>query len=191
MTDDETPAPSSGGSGADGDDVSVDGNDAPADGNDAPADGKTGTFLVTHADADSAVFRDVHDGQVHTVSSNPGVEAEDVIEATIAPDPPLEVAYQVVAVERRWTVPIEDSGEPPTTQERSIADDQPVGELTREPRAGVGELHVLTVPEGTTEEAVADVLEDREGTLARAARLGVNRVEVRSAPGVVSVRYLP
>ncbi|WP_233255136.1 DUF5812 family protein [Halopenitus persicus] len=178
MTDDETPPASSGGT--------VDGGD-----DDDPVDGKTGTFLVTHADTDSAVLRDVHDGQVHTVETNPGVETEDVLEATIAPDPPLEVTYQVVAVEDRWTVPIEESEEPPTPQERSIAADQPVGDLTREPRAGVGELHVLTVPEETTAEAVADVLEDREGTLARAARLGVNRVEVRSEPGVVSVRYLP
>jgi hypothetical protein len=63
--------------------------------------------------------------------------------------------------------------------------------LTREPRAGIGELHVITVEEGRTGEAVDDVLEDREGTLSRAARLGVNRVEIRSEPGVLSVRYLP
>jgi len=35
------------------------------------------------------------------------------------------------------------------------------------------------------------VLADREATLSRAARLGVARVEVRSEPGVVSVRYMP
>jgi len=34
-------------------------------------------------------------------------------------------------------------------------------------------------------------LADNEATLVRAARLGVERVEVRSDPGVVSVRYLP
>ena len=41
-------------------------------------------------------------------------------------------------------------------------------------------------------DAVTDVLDD-EATLVRAARLGVNRVEVRSdvEAGVVSVRYLP
>ena len=57
-------------------------------------------------------------------------------------------------------------------------------------RAGEGELHVLTVPEDGTTDAVADVLDDEE-TLARAARLGVRRVEVRGESGVVSVRYLP
>ncbi|SEH52362.1 MULTISPECIES: DUF5812 family protein [Halopenitus] len=179
MTDKEPPTTPAGG---DADGTATD---------DVPADGKAGTFLVTHADTDSAVLKDVHDGQVHTVSSNPGVETEDVLEATIAPDPPLEVTYQVVAVDRRRTVPIQTSEEPPTTQERSIAADQPVGELTREPRAGDGELHVLTVPEDATEEAVSDVAEDREATLSRAARLGVNRVEIRSEPGLVSVRYLP
>jgi hypothetical protein len=49
---------------------------------------------------------------------------------------------------------------------------------------------VLTVPDDGTEQAVADVLED-EATFSRAARLGVGLVEVRSEPGVVSVRYLP
>jgi len=50
---------------------------------------------------------------------------------------------------------------------------------------------VVTVPDDGTSEAVDDIVDDREGTLSRAARLGVNRVEVRSEPGVVSVRYLP
>jgi hypothetical protein len=46
------------------------------------------------------------------------------------------------------------------------------------------------VPAAETEAAVADVRED-EATLVRAARLGVDRVEIRSETGVVSVRYLP
>lgn len=158
---------------------------------DAPTDHTEGTFLVTHAEADSAVLRDVHDGQVHTLSSNPGLEAEDVLEASIAPEPPLEVTHRVIDVESRRTIPIEESPEPPTGLERELASDQTVGEVSREPRAGTGELHVLTVPEETTTEAVADVMEDRETTIARAARLGVNRVEIRSEPGIVSVRYLP
>jgi hypothetical protein len=47
------------------------------------------------------------------------------------------------------------------------------------------------VPADGAEAAVADVLDDEEGLRLRAARLGVNRVEVRSAEGVVSVRYVP
>jgi|SRR6056297_1798565 len=152
---------------------------------------KESTFLVTHADGDSAVLKDIHDGQVHTLASNPGVEVDDAIEGEVSPDPPLEVSWQLVEIEERRPLSIEESEEPPTQQERELAADQPVGELTREPRAGIGEIHVVTVPEDGTSQAVDDVVDDREGTLSRAARLGVNRVEIRSEPGVLSIRYLP
>jgi hypothetical protein len=151
-------------------------------------EGKEGTFLVTHAEADSAVLKDVDGGQVNTLSENPGVEAGDVLEGTVAPDPPMEVTYSVVGVESRRSLSVEVSEEPPTAQERDLAGEE--GEVVRTERAGVGEIHVITVPEGTTEQAVEEVREDEE-TLARAARLGVNRVEIRSDEGLVSVRYLP
>lgn len=153
---------------------------------------KTGTFVVTHADEESAVLRDVADSQVHTLSSNPGIEEDDVLTATIAPDPPLEVSWQVVDVAERRQVELVHSDLSPTTQAMELAADQEPGDLTREERAGTGEIHVLTVPEGTTAEAAADVIED-EATLARAARLDAVRVEVRTADdeGVVNVRYLP
>jgi hypothetical protein len=157
------------------------------------AGGETeGTFLVTHADADSAVVRDVDAGQVHTLANPPAdLEAGDVLEATLAPEPPMEVTWRVVDERARRHVTAAASEEPPTTQERELAAGQSVGEVTREERAGTGEIHVISVPEGDTDDAVADVLDDEE-TLARAARMpGVNRVEVRSEPGVVSVRYLP
>ena len=152
--------------------------------------GREGRFLVTHADEDSAVLKDVDRGQVHTLADNPGVEAGDVLEGAVEPEPPMEVAYTLVEVETRRHLVVEESPEPPTAQERAVAADQPDGEVTRRERAGTGELHVLTVPDGETEAAVADVLDD-EATLARAARLGVGRIEVRSEPGIVSVRYLP
>lgn len=152
---------------------------------------KEGTFLVTHVETDAAVLKDVHDGQVHTLSSNPGLTVDDAVEATVAPEPPMEVTYRVLEVEDRRSLSLERSEEPPTVHERELAADLPTGEVTREPRAGVGEIHVLSPPEDATEAAAADVLEDREGTLSRAARLGVNRVEVRSEPGVLSVRYMP
>ncbi len=152
---------------------------------------KESTFLVTHADEESAVLKDVHDGQVHALTSNPGVETDDAVDGTVSPDPPLELSWQLVEVDTRRPLSIEESEEPPTAHEQELAAEQATGELTREPRAGIGELHIITVPEAETAEAVADVVEDREGTLSRAARLGVNRVEVRSAAGVVSVRYLP
>jgi hypothetical protein len=163
---------------------------------DDPAGSATsdGRFLVTHADGDSAVLKDVDGGRVHTLTDNPGVEAGDVLEATVTPEPPMEVTWRVVEVRERRSLTVEESDEPPTAQERDLAAAQDVGDLARRERAGEGEIHVLTVPASETESAVADVLSD-EGTLARAARLGVARVEVRSATtgthGVVSVRYMP
>ncbi|WP_144922692.1 DUF5812 family protein [Halorubrum salsamenti] len=154
-------------------------------------DEKESTFLVTHVESDSAVLKDVRDGQVHTLSSNPGLAVDDAVEATVAPDPPMEVTYRVVEVADRRSLSIEESEEPPTVHERELAAETETGELAREERAGVGEVHVLTPPEADTADAVADVIDDRETTLSRAARLGVNRVEVRSEPGVVSVRYMP
>ena len=151
---------------------------------------KTSTFLVTHAESDSAVLKDVHDGQVHTLSGNPGVEVHDAVEATVAPEPPMEVTWDVVEVADQWSLSAAESDEPPTPQERDVAAEQDVGDVDRRERAGTGEIHVLSVPPADTEDAVADVLDD-EGTFSRAARLGVNRVEVRSDEGVVCVRYLP
>ncbi|WP_424002577.1 DUF5812 family protein [Haloarcula salina] len=149
-----------------------------------------GTFLVTHADEDSATLRNVGDSQVLTLSDNPGVEAGEVIEGTVEPEPPMEVTYTVTEVEERRTIPVETVDLAPTTQATDIAAEQPTGELTTVERAGEGEIHVLTVPEDETESAAADVVAD-EATVSRAARLGVDRVEVRTERGVVSVRYLP
>ena len=150
-----------------------------------------GTFLVTAAEESSAVLRNVETGQVHTLSSNPGVERGDVVEGVVAPDPPMNVSYQLIETDSRWSVPIDRSPEPPTTHSVDLAADQAVGDLTREPRAGTGEVHVLTVPEDGTDDAVEDLLDDADQLRARAARLGVDRIEIRSEPGVVSVRYMP
>ena len=57
-----------------------------------------GTFVVTHADVESAVLRDVDSGQVHTLGDGHEVEAGDVLTATLAPEPPLEVTMEVVEV---------------------------------------------------------------------------------------------
>ncbi|WP_424017641.1 DUF5812 family protein [Halorientalis pallida] len=151
---------------------------------------KDATFLVTAADDESAVLQDVTDSQVHTLSTNPGVEVGEIVAASIEPEPPMEVAWQVVEITDQRTIPVERSPEPPTKQAREIAADQPVGEITRQERAGEGELHVITVPDGEADDAAADVLDDEE-TLARAARLGVDRVEVRADGQALSVRYLP
>jgi hypothetical protein len=153
---------------------------------------QSGTFLVAQADSDSAMLRNVASGQVHALASNPGIEAGDVIDGSVGSEPPLEVTWNLTNVESRRSIPVERGEEPPTSQEREIAADIAVGEIAREERAGTGELHVLSVPPEEVDVALTDVLDDEE-TLARAARLGVNRVEVRSdrEEGVLSVRYLP
>lgn len=153
---------------------------------------KTGTFVVTHAESDSAVVRDVETAQVHTLASNPGLEVHDVLEATVAPDPPLEVTWQVVEVDDRRSIELVDSDLEPTQHSKVVAADADIGDLIQEERAGTGEIHVFRVPTDEVEAAARDVLEDEE-TIARAARLEAVRVEVRRAPDdeVLSVRYLP
>ncbi|WP_226004354.1 DUF5812 family protein [Natrinema salinisoli] len=153
---------------------------------------KTGTFVVTHAEAESAVVRDVETAQVHTLGSNPGLEVHDVLEATVAPEPPMEVTWEVIDVDDRRTIELVDSDLEPTTHEKELAAESEVGDLVQEERAGTGEIHVFRVPEGEVEPAARDVLDDEE-TLARAARLEAVRVEVRRSAddGVLSVRYLP
>lgn len=152
----------------------------------------SGTFVVTHADDETAVMRDVDTARVHALSSNPGVDVGDVIEGTLAPDPPLEVAWQLVGVEERRSIERIRSDLEPTARSRELGEGLEAGEVTRDERAGSGEVHVLSVPHEDVEAAVDDVLEDPE-TLARAARIGAVRVEVRQdgGRGILSVRYLP
>jgi len=153
-------------------------------------DEKTATFLVTEAGDGSAILSDVSDAQVHTLSENPGVEKGDVLEATVAPDPPMGVTYSVVDVEERKDIPVEVSDESPTPQAVEMAEDLPEGDLATTERAGIGEVHVLAVPSDGVEDAVADVRED-SATVARAARIGIERVEIRYGEDFLSVRYLP
>ena len=151
-----------------------------------------GTFLVSESDAETAILTDVATSQVHTLGEQPDppLEVGEVVVGTLTAQPPTTAIYALESVDDRRTIPVEYTDESPTKQERDIAADQPVGELTRQSRAGEGELHVLTVPDDRTDQAVEDVCDDPQ-TVARAARLGADRVEVRAAEGVLSVRYLP
>lgn len=168
------------------DDSDTTGPSAGGDGGDT----QEGTFVVTHVDEGTAVLQDVHSGGVHTLAENPDLEPYEVLEATLEVQPPMEVVWTVAEMRDRRSIEVEHSPEPPTQQATELAADQAVGELTTRERAGEGELHVITVPPEQTEQAATDVVED-DATLTRAARLGVARVEVRAAEGVVSVRYLP
>lgn len=150
---------------------------------------KEGTFVVAEADEGAVVLRDADDGQVHPLSSNPGLDAGTVVDATLTAEPPMEVTWSAEVHETREVELVRTDLEP-TRQAREAAADQSVGDLARLERAGEGEVHVLSVPAEEVETAATDVLED-EATLERAARIGAVRVEVRTGEGLLSVRYLP
>ncbi|AGN01949.1 hypothetical protein L593_10020 [Salinarchaeum sp. Harcht-Bsk1] len=148
-----------------------------------------GTFLVTEADPESAILRNVEDGQLHTLSTNPDLDAGEVVEATLTAEPPMEVTWTAEIDDRR-TIECEVVDLEPTTRSAEAAASLAEGELERFERAGEGEVHVLTVGADGVETAVDDVLDD-EATIERAARLGAVRVEIRTGDEFLSVRYLP
>jgi len=150
----------------------------------------TGTFLVTETDPESAVLRDVETGQIHPIEDHPDLEPGEILTATIAPVPPMAVVWELRELEDRRTIELIDSDLSPTRQAERMAEGEPPGEVVREERAGTGEVHVVTVPPGEAERTAQEVLDD-EATIARAARLGAVRVEVRTGEGFVNVRYLP
>lgn len=149
---------------------------------------KHGTFVVTHADQESAILEDVADGQVHAVTSNPDLAAGDVVEATLTPEQETDVTWDVEISGRR-TIHVNAVDEDPSERAVELADGQDEGDHLARTTIDDGELHVLTVPEGVTAQAVSDVVED-EQTRRRAARLGASQVEVRAAAGVLGIRYL-
>jgi hypothetical protein len=153
----------------------------------------TATFLVTEADDDSVVMRDVDTTQVYTLDANEhGFEPEMIVGATVAPVPPMDVVHEAVDVDFAQHVDVVDTDLSPTTQAMAAAEDLDVGAVERIEREGSGELHVLSVPPADTEQAARDVIADEE-TIARAGRIGAVRVEVRrdADAGVLNVRYLP
>ncbi|WP_254864781.1 DUF5812 family protein [Halovivax gelatinilyticus] len=156
------------------------------------ADAITSTFVVTHADEASAVVQNVETAQVHTLSSNDDLTEGEVVDATVVPEPPLEVTWELREIDDRRTIEIVDSDLSPTVHTREVAEDQSVGDIETVERAGRGEIHVLRVEPDAVETAAAEVVEDPE-TVARAARLDAVRVEVRrdAEDGILSVRYLP
>lgn len=148
---------------------------------------KTATFYVLRADAETAVLQDVAAGQIHALAHNPGVEAGDVVEATIEAVPPVEAAWEVLEMDDPYVIPVEAVSDPPSERARAAAPDE-AGDLAQLDLDGTV-LHALRVEEGGASAAVSDVVAD-EATVARAARLGADRVEVRGEGALVSVRYV-
>ncbi len=146
-----------------------------------------GTFLVTEADAEAAVLQDVETAQVYSLAANPGFSVDDIVEATLSPVPPMDVLWSVETVLSTRTVAVVHEEHPPTNRARELAAGCDSGEVVRR-SLDTEELHVLSVPTSKTDQAAADICADT-ATLRRAARLGAETVTVRSADGVVSVRY--
>ena len=149
------------------------------------------TFLVTARDGSSTVLRDVESGQIYSLATAIDFDRLTIIDGTVESEPPLHVVYELAEITTARTVDVETSSEPPTANTKQVAANQPLGEMTRKPRAGTGEIHIITVPDDNSTEAVADILDDKITLCERAARLGINRIEIRSATGVVAVRYMP
>ncbi|MFW6436644.1 MAG: DUF5812 family protein [Halococcoides sp.] len=144
-----------------------------------------GRYVVTHAEEAAATLRAASSGRIFPVVDPPDLAAGEALAATLEPADALEATWTIATVERRWTVSIAASDRPPG--ERALAAAPAPGEIERL-AVESGACHVIGVPEETTEFAVEEVIDD-PATRDRAVRLGVDRVAVRSAPGVVVVRY--
>jgi hypothetical protein len=149
-------------------------------------DAVCGTFLVTHADPEHAVLRNVETAQVHTLADTPDVAVDDVLEATLESGP-MGVTWSIAAIHDRRTVRIERLDDPPAEHAvAAVADGDLGGGVTLEPDDAL-----LVDAMAVTEDADAPLAElaTDDATRSRAARLGATRVELRAGDGVVTVRY--
>jgi len=155
-------------------------------------DTASGTFYVKYAKESAVTLHEVNSGQIFTLIKNPGVEAHDIIEASLVAQPPMEVSYLVDELEDQYSIPVETSPEPPTSHVHDIALDLAFGESLAIDREGEGEIHILRI-EPDDVGRVAEELHSDETTYKNAARYAVGRVEIRTddEDGIVSIRYLP
>ena len=153
----------------------------------------TGTFYVKYAQEKSVTVHEVDTAQICTLVENPGFERHEIIEGTLAAQPPMGVSYLVEELDAHYSVPVETSPESPTQQVRNVAGELDAGDAVAIEREGDGEIHIIRVDSERTA-AVAEEPHDDEMTYKNAARYDhVERVEIRTdeGEGIVSVRYLP
>lgn len=154
----------------------------------------TGTFYVKYAQERSVTLHDVHTAKICTLVENPGFERHEIVEATLAAQPPMGVSYLVEELDAHYAIPVEVSAESPTEQVVEVATNElDIGDAIAIEREGKGEIHVVRVEPDETATAAGELVDD-EMTYKNAARYdGVERVEVRTDDdrGVVSIRYLP
>lgn len=149
-------------------------------------------FYVKYATDSSVTLHDIDSEQICTLIENPGVENHDILDATIVAQPPMEVSYFVDELHDHYSIPVEISSEPPTSNVRELATDMDEMDAVAIEREGEGEIHILRVDPENVETTTEELLED-EMTYKNAARYDVGRVEIRSdeEKGIVSIRYLP
>ncbi len=148
----------------------------------------SGTFLVTDADAGAAVLQDVETSQVYSVDDHPALESGELIEATIAPVPPMEVVWEIEAIVNRWDVTVTIVETAPSEQAATLAAECEPGTVTQATITDTETIHVIPLAESNSEQAATEIRDD-EATRRRAGRLGASRVEIRPAEEFISVRY--
>lgn len=153
---------------------------------------RSGTYYVKYAEETAVTLHNVDTAEINTLIENPGIETHDIIEADLIAQPPMEVSYVIKELHDHYSIDVETSPEPPTTQVMGIAEEMDQDEVIAIEREGNGEIHILKIaPEDV--ERTAESLDDDEKPYKNAADVGVDRVEIRTDEdeGVISIRYLP
>jgi hypothetical protein len=151
----------------------------------------SGRFVVIAADAQTLVLRAVDSARVLTLIDPPELDRWTVLDATLESADALGVTMRAVMVEDHFTVEVVTQDERPTTRSRAAAAALPAGGSTFLPRQDAGGTDVIALADADHTAARQQMAADLEPIVLRAARLDVRRVELRSTPGVLSVRYLP
>jgi hypothetical protein len=153
---------------------------------------RSGVYYVKYAEDRAVTLHNIETTEICTLAENPGLEAHEIIEATLIAQPPMEVSYLIKDLEDHYTIDVETSPEPPTAQVMDIADQMDEDEVIAIEREGNGEIHILKIAPDDVER-IAHSLDDDEKPYKNAVDVGVDRVEVRSEAeeGIVSIRYLP
>jgi hypothetical protein len=153
---------------------------------------RSGTYYVKFAEENAVTLHNIETAEICTLIENPGFETHEIITAELIAQPPMEVSYLIKNLEDHYSIDVETSPEPPTTQVMEIADQMDQDEVIAIEREGNGEIHILKIAPEDVEET-ANYLHDDEKPYKNAVDVGVDRVEIRTDEdeGVISIRYLP
>jgi hypothetical protein len=153
---------------------------------------RSGVYYVKYAEDRAVTLHNIETAEICTLVENPGLEAHEIIEATLIAQPPMEVSYLIKDLDDHYTIDVETSPEPPTARVMDIADQMDEDGVVAIEREGNGEIHILKVAPDDVER-IANSLDDDEKPYKNAVDVGVDYVEVRSDAdeGVISIRYLP